>query len=171
MLLLPTSVTWHASQTHSYAQRPQLFAWTHVCVLVHAHWSHPVQLPVFCVFTFLLLFFLCCCYLFFVCFSCCLHTSGRSEFFSFFNGLFSLIMCLLLFFSFPSIFLHLGAITVEFLFYSSLFNCLLLHSSCEGCRVFPAQLLHSHTHRHAHDDGPVHLACCTHAEGPRRTAR
>ncbi|ESS62058.1 hypothetical protein TCDM_10301 [Trypanosoma cruzi Dm28c] len=56
-----------------------------------------------------------------------------------------------------------------FLFYS--FNCLLLHSSCEGCRVLPAQLLHSHTHRHAHDDGPVRLACCTHEEGPRRTAR
>ncbi|EAN99301.1 hypothetical protein Tc00.1047053507071.340 [Trypanosoma cruzi] len=54
---------------------------------------------------------------------------------------------------------------VFFLFYSSLFNCLLLHSSCEGCRVFPAQLLHSHTHRHAHDDGPVRLACCTHEEG------
>ncbi|ESS55043.1 hypothetical protein TCDM_13508 [Trypanosoma cruzi Dm28c] len=35
----------------------------------------------------------------------------------------------------------------------------------------PAQLLHSHTHRHAHDDGPVRLACCTHEEGPRRTAR
>ncbi|ESS61723.1 hypothetical protein TCDM_10669 [Trypanosoma cruzi Dm28c] len=29
-------------------------------------------------FTF---FFLCCCCLFIVCFSCCLHTSGRGEFF------------------------------------------------------------------------------------------
>ncbi|PBJ78207.1 hypothetical protein BCY84_05080 [Trypanosoma cruzi cruzi] len=48
------------------------------------------------------------------------------------------------------------------------FNCFLLRSSCEGCRVFPAQLLRSHTHRHAHDDGPVRLACCTHEEGPRR---
>ncbi|KAF5215930.1 hypothetical protein ECC02_011349 [Trypanosoma cruzi] len=27
------------------------------------------------------------------------------------------------------------------------FQLFLLHSSCEGCRVFPAQLLHSHTHR------------------------
>ncbi|RNC53724.1 mucin-associated surface protein (MASP), partial [Trypanosoma cruzi] len=34
--------------------RTQLFAWTHVCVLVHAHWSHLVQLFVFCVFTLLL---------------------------------------------------------------------------------------------------------------------
>ncbi|PBJ78199.1 hypothetical protein BCY84_05072 [Trypanosoma cruzi cruzi] len=45
------------------------------------------------------------------------------------------------------------------------FNCFLLRSSCEGCRVFPAQLLRPHTHRHAHDDGPVRLACCTHEEG------
>ncbi|ESS61202.1 hypothetical protein TCDM_11225 [Trypanosoma cruzi Dm28c] len=47
-----------------------------------------------CFYCFLLLFFsllLFCHYLFFVCFSCCLHTSGRSEFFSFVNGLFSLI--------------------------------------------------------------------------------
>ncbi|ESS70943.1 hypothetical protein TCDM_00400 [Trypanosoma cruzi Dm28c] len=62
-----------------------------------------------------------------------------------------------------------------FLFFSC--ACFLLCKSlsffffCEGCRVFPAQLLHSHTHRHAHDDGPVRLACCTHEEGRRRTAR
>ncbi|ESS62752.1 hypothetical protein TCDM_09561 [Trypanosoma cruzi Dm28c] len=122
MFLLPVSVTWHASQTHSYAQRPQLFAWTHVYVLVHADWRHLLQL-VFCCFYFFTSFFsllLICCCLFFMCFSCCLHTSGRGEFFSFFNGLFSLIMCLLLFFSFPSLFLPLGAITLDLFFFSTL---------------------------------------------------
>ncbi|ESS55255.1 hypothetical protein TCDM_13289 [Trypanosoma cruzi Dm28c] len=31
---------------------PQLFAWTHVCVLARVHCSHSLQLCVFCVFTF-----------------------------------------------------------------------------------------------------------------------
>ncbi|KAF5217009.1 hypothetical protein ECC02_010160 [Trypanosoma cruzi] len=58
-----------------------------------------------------------------------------------------------------------------FLFSSSLFfNCFFCTLPVRGA-VFPAQLLHSHTHRHAHDDGPVRLARCTHEEGPRRTAR
>ncbi|ESS61733.1 hypothetical protein TCDM_10653 [Trypanosoma cruzi Dm28c] len=51
-----------------------------------------------------------------------------------------------------------------FLFYSSLFNCLFCTLPARVPCVFrpTAPLAH---HRHAHDDGPVRLACCTHEEG------
>ncbi|EAN93311.1 hypothetical protein Tc00.1047053508293.130 [Trypanosoma cruzi] len=60
--------------------------------------------------------------------------------FKFFASLFLLLFCPFFFLLLTpsSFFFALGAITMDvFLFYSSLFNCLLLHSSCEGCRVFP----------------------------------
>ncbi|PBJ76070.1 hypothetical protein BCY84_10334 [Trypanosoma cruzi cruzi] len=44
------------------------------------------------------------------------------------------------------------------------FNCFCCTLPVRGA-VCSAQLLHSHTHRHAHDDDPVRLACCTHEEG------
>ncbi|ESS63071.1 hypothetical protein TCDM_09195 [Trypanosoma cruzi Dm28c] len=74
------------------------------------------------------------------------------------------------FFFLPS-FCFWGAVTVDvFLFYSSLFNCFFCTLPARGAVCFrpTAPLAH---HRHAHDDGPVRLACCTHEEGPRRTAR
>ncbi|KAF8295041.1 hypothetical protein TcYC6_0094480 [Trypanosoma cruzi] len=72
MLLFPVSVTWHASQTHSYALHAyNFFAWTHFWVRVHAHWSHSMQPLVFCVFLHFLLH--CCfftCVLFLIVFLC-----------------------------------------------------------------------------------------------------
>ncbi|KAF5214115.1 hypothetical protein ECC02_013320 [Trypanosoma cruzi] len=137
MLLLPVSVTWHASQTHSYAQHAHNCLRGHICVCGCMYGGAICCSSFFvCVFKFLIFFFLLSVLFFF------LLAAGRCEFFSFFNGLNFLIFSVFLLSSLiPHFFflLLLGQPLWTFFFFSTLpsFNCFFCTLPARGAVCFP----------------------------------